>query len=256
MRSWLQVGAVVGAMLAAGSAAAAPPERSGVTVFAAASLTEAVGEVAALYQRQTGVTVRSSFASSGTLARQIDAGAQADLFISADAAWMDYLEQRDRLVTASRRDLVANRLVLIAPAGSNLNLRLGPGAPLRAALGGGRLALADPATVPAGRYAQAALTAFGVWAALEPHLLRGEDVRVALMWVARGEAPLGVVYATDARVEPRVRVVDTFPASSHAPIRYPMALVGGASPAAAGFAAFLVSPAARAVFEKAGFEAP
>lgn len=256
MRSWPTLGAVLGGFLLAGLASAAEPGRAGVTVFAAASLSESVGELAAAYQQRTGVTVRTSFASSGTLARQIDSGAPADIFISADTVWMDFLEKHERLAAGTRRNLVANRLVLIAPAGSALDLKLGPRAPIAAALHGERLALADPVTVPAGRYAQTALESFGVWNDVEPHLLRGEDVRVALMWVARGEAPLGVVYATDARAEPRVRVVDEFPESSHPPIRYPVALVSGASPAASGFAAYLESPAARAVFEKAGFATP
>jgi molybdate transport system substrate-binding protein len=252
MRLW----AVLFGLLSAGVTVAAEPEHERITVFAAASLTESLGELAAAYEQQTGVRVRTSFASSGTLARQIDAGAQADLFISADAAWMDFLEQRQALATGSRHNLVANQLVLIAPAGSALRVRLGPNAPVGAALQDGRLALADPVTVPAGRYAQAAFERFGIWPQLEPRLLRGEDVRVALMWVARGEAPLGVVYLTDARAEPRVRVVDVFPASSHPPIVYPVALLRGAAPAAARFAAFLDSAAARAVFDKAGFTAP
>ena len=256
MSSWLRLGIVLGQLLLAGLAGAVEPERRAVTVFAAASLTESVGELAAAYEQQTGITVRTSFASSGTLARQIDAGAPADLFISADPVWMDFLAQHDRLVAGTRHDLVTNRLVLIAPAGSALALTLGPHAPVVAALQGQRLALADPVSVPAGRYAQAAFTAFGIWQELESHLLRGEDVRVALMWVARGEAPLGVVYATDARAEPRVRIVDTFPATSHPPIVYPMAVVIGASPAASGFAAFLDSPTARATFLRAGFAMP
>ena len=139
---------------------------------------------------------------------------------------------------------------------STVQLTLGPHAPVLAALHGERLALADPVSVPAGRYAQAAFESFGIWQELEAHLLRGEDVRVALMWVARGEAPLGVVYATDARAEPRVRVVDSFPPSSHPPIVYPVALVNGASPAATGFAAYLDSAAARAVFVQAGLSTP
>ena len=256
MRPWLTLGVVVVGMGLAGLAGAAAPERKGVTVFAAASLTESVGELAVAYKQRTGVPVRTAFASSGTLARQIEAGAQADIFISADAVWMGFLGERRMLVAGTRRDLVTNRLVLIAPAGSATFVKLGPHAPVVGALHGQRLALADPQTVPAGRYAQAAFEAFGIWTELEPHLLRGEDVRVALMWVARGEAPLGVVYATDARAEPAVVVVDSFPESSHPPIVYPLALVAGASPAAAGFAAFLESPAARAVFEKAGFTTP
>jgi molybdate transport system substrate-binding protein len=256
MRRWLRLGVALGAILLTELAYSAEPERAGVTVFAAASLTEAVDELAAAYRQRTGIAVRTAFASSGTLARQIDAGAQADIFISADVAWMDYLEQHHRVLAGTRHVLLTNRLVLIAPAGSALRLKLGPNAPVVAALQGERLALADPVSVPAGRYARAAFTTFGIWMDLEPHLLRAEDVRIALMWVARGEAPLGVVYATDARAEPRVRVLDTFPESSHPPILYPMALVTGASPAASGFASFLESAAGRAVFVKAGFGTP
>jgi molybdate transport system substrate-binding protein len=256
MRRWLKLGFVLGEFLLAGLACAAQPERTGVAVFAAASLTESVQELADAYQKQSGIVVRTSFASSGTLARQIDAGAQADIFISADEAWMNSLEEHHLLVAETRRPLVANRLVLIAPASSAVKLELGPNVPIVAALHGEHLALADPVSVPAGRYAQAAFTTFGIWKDLEPHLLRGEDVRVALMWVARGEAPLGVVYATDARAEPRVRIVDTFPASSHPPVIYPIALIVGASRAAPGFLAFLESPAGRAVFTKHGFELP
>jgi molybdate transport system substrate-binding protein len=256
MRRWLRIGVVLGEVLLAGLACAAEPQRTGVAVFAAASLAESVQELAEAYQKETGTVVRNSFASSGSLARQIDAGAQADIFISADVAWMDVLEQHHLLVAESRRPLLANRLVLIAPASSPIKFQLGPDAPIVAALRGEHLALADPVSVPAGRYAQAAFVTFGIWKDLEPHLLRGEDVRVALMWVARGEAPLGVVYATDARAEPRVRIVDTFPASSHPPIIYPIAMIVGASRAAPGFLSFLESPAARAVFVKHGFELP
>lgn len=252
----LKLGVVLCQILLAGLAGAAEPQRKGVTVFAAASLTESVGALAAEYEKRTGVPVRAAFASSGTLARQIDAGAQADIFICADTQWMDFLARHGRLVATTRHDLLTNRLVLIAPAGSAVKLALGPHAPVVAALHGERLALADPVSVPAGRYAQAAFESFGIWKDLEAHLLRGEDVRVALMWVARGEAPLGVVYATDARAEPRVRVVDTFPAGSHPPILYPMAMVNGATPAAAAFAAYLDSAAARAVFVQAGFATP
>jgi molybdate transport system substrate-binding protein len=256
MRLWLSLGLVLGSTLLTGRAFAAEPDRAAITVFAAASLTESVGALAAAYQQRTGITVRTSFASSGTLARQIDAGAPADIFISADVVWVDFLQEHHRLVAGTRHNLVANRLVLVAPAASSLQLTLGPNAPVAAALRGERLALADPVSVPAGRYAQAAFESFGIWKDLEPRLLRGEDVRVALMWVARGEAPLGVVYATDARAEPRVRIVDTFPESSHPPIIYPVALAIGASPAAREFAAFLDSSTARAVFAKAGFATP
>jgi len=242
--------------LCAVMALATAAERKPLTVFAAASLAESLQELAASYEKATGTAVKVSFASSGTLARQIDAGADADLFISADQTWMDTLEQHQRLVPGSRHPLLANRLVLIAPSDSAVRVKLGMHAPLVAALGGGRLAVADPDSVPAGRYAQAALTSFDLWTAVEPHLVRAEDVRAALAWVARGEAPLGIVYATDAKVEARVRVVDTFAASSHPPIVYPIARVQGGALTAAAFETYLESAAARAVFAKHGFDTP
>ena len=189
-------------------------------------------------------------------AHQIDAGARVDLFISADEAWMDKLEQGQHLVSGTRRDLVTNRLVLIGAADTNVALRLRPGVPLLAALKGGRLAIADPDSVPAGRYGKAALTTLGVWKDVESHVVRAPDVRGALMWVAGGEAPLGIVYATDALAEPRVRVIDTFPATSHPRIAYPMAVIEGASRDAARFEAFIASPAARAAFDRHGFGPP
>jgi molybdate transport system substrate-binding protein len=242
---------------AAGTEGVAAPPGGSITVFAAASLTESVQELATAYGKEKpGQVVRTSFASSGTLARQIEAGARVDVFLSADAEWMDELETHHFLVPGSRHTLLVNDLVLIAPATSTVQVRLAPNAPVLAALGGGRLAVADPDSVPAGRYARAAFTALGIWGQLEPHVVRAEDVRAALAWVARGEAPLGVVYATDARIQPKVRVVATFPRTSHPPIVYPIALVIGASPAAADFAAYLESATGRAVFVKYGFGAP
>lgn len=256
IRACRAIGVVLACALLAGLAHAGEQERTGITVFAAASLAESLQELAAAYQKQTGIPVHVSLASSGMLARQIGAGAKADVFISAGVAWMDDLEQRHLILPGTRRVLVTNRLVLIAPAGSAVTLKLGPNAPVVAALRSGRLAVADPDNVPAGRYAKAAFTSLGIWKELEPHLVRAENVRAALMSVARGEAPLGVVYATDARAEPRVRVLDTFPESSHPPIVYPMPLVSGASGISSGIESFLESPAAVAVFAKAGFAPP
>lgn len=225
-----------------------------ITVFAAASLTESLGESARGYEAAQGVTVKLSVAASSVLARQIESGAAADLFISADSAWMDYLEERGLVQATSRRDLLGNRLVLVAPAGSRVVVDLRPGVDLAAALGSdGRLAIAEPEGVPAGRYAVAALQALGAWQAVENRTVPAENVRAALAFVARGEAPLGVVYATDAAVEPRVRVVATFPPESHAPIVYPAALIRGASPAAAAFLAWLAGPEAGIIFTTAGF---
>jgi molybdate transport system substrate-binding protein len=242
-------------VLATGTARGTEPDR-GIVVFAAASLTESLRELADAYRQSSKANVEVSYASSGTLARQIEAGARADVFVSADVAWMDYLAQRHLLRDGTRHDLLANRLVLVAPTSRDLILNLGPGAPVLAALAGGHLALADPDSVPAGRYAKQAFTAFGLWASLEPRIVRAADVRAALAWVVRGEAPLGVVYATDALAEGRVRVVATFPADSHTPIVYPIALTATAVPAAMAFVEYLGSPGARAVFIRHGFALP
>jgi molybdate transport system substrate-binding protein len=224
-----------------------------VTVFGAASLTNALGELGQAYTAAGGAPIRFSFAASSTLARQIESGAGAELFVSADEQWMDYLEQRGLIRAATRRDLLGNRLALIAPADSTITLEIGPGFPLAAALGGGRLATGDPDNVPAGRYARAALTSLGAWDSVADRLVRAEDVRTALAFVARGEAPLGIVYATDAAIEKKVRVVGLFPEDSHPRIIYPLALTNAAGDEAAKFAEFLGSDAARAVFERLGF---
>jgi molybdate transport system substrate-binding protein len=224
-----------------------------VTVFAAASLTDALQEIGTIYGREHGKWVVFSFAASMTLARQIDLSAGADVFISADAESMNYLEQRNRVVKQSREDLLANRLILIAPADSNVTLAIAPEMKIAEALRGGRLAMANVETVPAGRYGKAALTALGVWTQVADRLAQGEDVRTALAYVARGEAPLGIVYATDARVEPRVRVVATFPENTHPPIVYPIASTPEATPDAAEFLTYLRGQSARTVFERAGF---
>ena len=224
-----------------------------VMVFAAASLTDTLEEIGTLYGRDSGKRVVFSFAASMTLARQIELSAGADIFIAADVESMDYLESRSRIARSTRQDLLGNRLVLIAPSSSNVRLAIAPQMRIVEALGGGRLAMADVESVPAGRYGKAALTAMGVWNGLAGRLAQGDDVRTALSYVARGEAPLGIVYATDARVEPRVRVVAAFPETSHPPIVYPAALTAEARPDSAQFLAYLRGPQARAVFERAGF---
>ena len=230
----------------------APPQP--LTVFAAASLTDSLQKISDAYTRSTGVPVKLSFAASSALAKQIEAGAGADVFFSADQEWMDYLQQRRLIDAASRTDVLGNRLALVAPADSTVAVRLGPRAPLLAALSAsGRLAAGDPDSVPAGKYAKAALTSLGLWEAIAPRLVRAENVRVALMYVARGEAPLGMVYATDAAIEPRVRIVDLFPESSHPPITYPAAATAVARPHAAQYLAYLRSSAAREIFKEAGF---
>jgi len=222
-----------------------------VTVFAAASLQNALDDVVKAYGAGP---VRVSYAASSAVARQIAEGAPADVFISADADWMDWLAQRDLIVAASRVNLLTNRLALVAPAASTLRLPIRRGMPLAGALGpSGRLAVAGP-DVPAGRYAEASLKALDVWTSVENRLARGENVRATLAFVARGEAPLGVVYETDARSEPAVRVVGLFPDTSHPPIVYPAALVAAShEPGGPAFLAFMHGPRARAIFRRHGF---
>ncbi|MDR3512495.1 MAG: molybdate ABC transporter substrate-binding protein [Caulobacteraceae bacterium] len=244
--------AALGLVLALSPAIAAAQGRP-LTVFAAASLNNVLDAVGKAFTARTGTPVRFSYAASSTIARQIEAGAPADVFVSADADWMDYLDQRHLIVAASRRDVLTNHLALIAPAGSTVKIRIGPGMPLAQALGGGRLAVAGP-EVPAGKYAKASLTALGVWPSVQDHLAQAESVRAALAFVARGETPLGIVYDTDAKVEPRVRIVGLFPDSSHARIVYPAARVAGASdPAGQAFLDFLEGPQAGAIFRQYGF---
>ena len=175
------------------------------------------------------------------------------MFFSADTAWMDYLQTRSLIKPDSRKNLLGNTLVLIAPAKSQIQLKIAPHFPLAAALGDGRLATGDPDSVPAGRYARSALTTLRVWDAIASRLARAENVRAALLYVARGETPLGIVYATDALADKGVRVVDTFPADTHEPIVYPIALTKSAKSEAAGFVAYLSGPQGRDIFVKHGF---
>jgi len=229
----------------------------GPLVLAAASLQESLTAAADAWAAQGHARPVLSFAGSSALARQIMAGAPADLFLSADEPWMDAVEKAGRVRKGTRTTLLGNRLVLIAPAGSGLRLTPARGFPLARALGGGRLAVADTDAVPAGKYAKAALTSLGVWRSVSGHLAPAENVRAAMALVERGAAPLGIVYATDARASRRVRVVGTFPAASHPPIRYPVALLAASRhPDAAAFRAFLLSRQARAIFARHGFSAP
>lgn len=242
-------------VFAAPDIAAQPAPGEPLTVFAAASMKESLDEAAAAYGEATGQRVRVSYAASSALARQIEQGAPADVFVSADLDWMDYLQRRDLLDPASRRDLLGNSLVLVAPASSSARpVTLKPGTDLRPLLGDGRIALALTASVPAGKYAKAAFTSLGMWPTLSPRVAETENVRAALMLVARGEAPLGVVYASDARAEPRVRVIGTFPAGTHPPIVYPVArLKASTHPRASDFLRWLQSPSADAIFRRHGF---
>ncbi len=259
MSRWIPLLLLMGlclALPAPDAAMAATP--ADVTVFAAASTTNALGDIAELFAARGRGKVVCSFASSSTLAKQIEQGAPAQVFISADQKWMNWMEERRLIEPGSRRDLLGNRLVIIAPRASQADLNFGTGRDLGRelllALGDGRLALGDPDHVPVGIYAKHSLTQFGAWAALEPRLARAADVRAALTLVERGEAPLGIVYSTDAAVTAKVRVVAVFPESSHPPIVYPACLVvGQATPQGRAFLEFLGSPEARKVFEKYGF---
>ena len=229
-----------------------------ITLFAAASLKEALDENVKSFSAKTAHRVRVSYAASNALAKQIENGAPADVFISADEAWMDYVAQKSFLAPGTRRNLVTNKLVLIAPAvagkASKLELKIAPKFPLAQALQGGRLALANPDFVPAGKYARAALTTLGVWADVEKKLTRSENVRASLVLVARAEAPLGIVYLTDAKAEPKVRVLDTFAAALHPPLVYPAAIVNGKRHAAAqSLLDYLGGGEARAVWIRHGF---
>ncbi len=228
-----------------------------VTVFAAASLKNAMDAAIMAYTASTGAQARASYAASSTLARQIEQGAPADLYVSADAGWMDELSAKHMIVAATRRDLLSNHLALIAPASSKVQVKIGEGArfaaALATALGGGRMAVAGPG-VPAGIYAEASLRSLGVWDGVKDKLAPAENVRAALAYVAQGETPLGIVYDTDARIEPKVRVVGLFPDASHPPIVYPAAVVAGsANPNAARLLGFLQGPQAAAIFAKYGF---
>ncbi len=235
----------------AGRTANAPPA---LVIFGAASLTNALQDIGAEYKRKTGQEASFSFAASSVLARQIEAGTRADVFFSADEDWADYLQARMLIDPHSRHDIVRNRLVLIAPASSDIKLKIEAHFALAAALGDGRLATGDPGSVPVGRYARAALTRLGVWDEVATRIVPAEDVRSALAFVARGETALGIVYRTDALIEKRVRIVDTFPEDSHPPITYPAALIATAKPGAREFLAFLRSAPARRIFERYGFE--
>ena len=240
-----------------GSVFAAPrpaPRPAPLTVFAAASLSDALQAVGKAYTAKTSVPVRFAFAASNLLAKQIEARARADLFVSADQQWMDHVARAGFLVAGSRRDLLRGRLVLIAPADSHTTLRIAPNFPLAKALGPtGRLALGDPAYVPAGLYAKTALTRLGIWPSVQGKLAPADNVRVALSYVARHAAPLGIVYETDARAERGVKIIGLFPEASHPPIDYPAAIVRGASPSARGFAAYLNGTEAKAIFRRFGF---
>lgn len=225
-----------------------------LTVFAAASLKEALDVQTRRFERATGQKVVVAYAASNALAKQIESGAPADVFISADLDWMDYVEQRRLLAPDTRVELLRNVLVLVAPADSTSALRVEPRFALAAALGKDRLAMANPDGVPAGKYGRSALESLGVWADVEKRVARTDNVRAALALVSRGEAPFGIVYRTDAIADRGVKVVGAFPPGSHPPIVYPAAIVASSKSAAAKpLLAYLASPAAREVWEQNGF---
>jgi molybdate transport system substrate-binding protein len=256
MRSFVWMLVVVACLGRSAAAQQQADSSEGLIVFAAASLTDTLQKVSDAYTARGGARVKLSFAASSALARQIEAGARADVYFPADQEWMDYLETRRLIDASSRIDLLGNRLALIAPGEDPGAATLAQPRSILEALGAkGRLATGDPDSVPAGKYAKAALISLGLWKDVEARLARAENVRVALSYVARGEAPLGVVYSTDAAAEPRVQVIELFPESSHAPITYPIAAVARARPAARGYLAFLRGPEARKVFVDAGFRA-
>ena len=224
------------------------------TVFAAASLKNALDDVVKAYGGASSRKVVVSYAASSALARQIESGAPADMFISADLDWMDYLEKKDLINPRTRQNLLKNRLVLIAPAASKSALKTGPRFGLAQALGNDRIAMADPASVPAGKYGKAALEYLGVWNEVGAKVAPAADVRAAMLLVSRGEAPFGIVYSTDALVDKGVRIVDDFPENSYPPIIYPVALTSTGKAAGAGeFLNFITQGQARAIFEKYGF---
>ncbi len=247
---------VAAALLPTMAPAAENPGGRGPLVLAAASLQESMNAAADRWASLGHPRPVLSFAASSGLARQIEAHAPADLFVSADEDWMDDVARAGLVAPRTRARLVTNALVIVAPAGSPLRLYPAPGFALAQALAGGKLAMGDPAAVPAGRYGKAALERLGVWSQVQGQVARAENVRAALALVAHGAAPLGVVYATDARAEPGVKVVGVFPAGSHAPITYPVArLTASTHPDAEGFRRFLLSAEGKAIFRRFGFVA-
>ena len=229
-------------------------EPRGPLVLAPASLHNALQDAAEVWTRKGNARPVLSFGGTPSLARQIGEGAPADIFIAADEQWMDYIAHKELIQPRTRASLASNGLVLVAPAEKTIALEIGVGFPLAHALGTGRLAMANPDTVPAGRYARQALETLNVWPSVSDRITRTENVRIALALVSRGEAPLGIVYSSDALVEPKVQVIGTFSQGSHAPIRYPAALLNESSHAGAeGFLAFLLTSEAQAIFNRHGF---
>lgn len=252
-RSWLALLVAAGLASTAGALPAVAQGKD-VVIFAAASLKNALDDIAGQWQRETGKKVVVSYAASNTLIKQIEQSAPADIFISADLDWMDYGQQKDLIKPDSRSNLLGNRLVLIAPKDSSVSANIQPGFDLAALLKGGRLAMGNVDAVPAGKYGKASLEKLGVWDSVKDKIAQAETVRAALLFVSRGEAPLGIVYQPDAAADPGVKIVGTFPENTHPPIIYPVALTKESANAdAQAFLNYLRSPAARAAFERQGF---
>ena len=238
----------------AGVARPAVAQPAGPLVLAAASLQESLNAAADAYAATGQPRPVLSFGASSALARQIDAGSPADLFVSADEPWMDFLADKKLIRAGTRVSFLTNRLVLVAPAANPLAIAIKSGFPLAAAIGTSKLAMADPDSVPAGKYGKAALTSLGIWTAVEPKVARAENVRAALAYVSRGEARAGIVYETDARADKGVAIAGVFPAISHAPITYPVAVLAASKHRGADdFRAFLLSGAGKAIFKRYGF---
>ena len=253
----------LGRMLALAAAAAlawgVPPpapahaQSGDLVVFAAASLKNALDAIHAQWQKETGKSAKISYAASSALAKQIEQDAPAQLFISADIPWMDYVEKKDLIKKETRSDLLGNRIVLIAPKDKAKAVDIKPGFDLAKVIGDGRLAMANVEAVPAGRYGKASLEKLGVWASVSGKLAQAENVRAALLLVSRGEAPAGIVYQTDAASDKGVTIIGTFPQDTHPPIIYPIALTKSAGPDAAAFLAYIKSAKAKSLFEAQGF---
>jgi molybdate transport system substrate-binding protein len=242
-------------LLLGASYSPAATEDKTLTVFAAASMKNALDDIDAAYTAKTGVKVNVSYAASSALAKQIEQGAPADVFVSADTDWMDYATSKKNINEPTRVNLLGNSIVLIAPKDSKIdNVTIGQGFDLAKLAGDGKIATGDVKAVPVGKYAKAALEKLGAWQAAEPKFAMAESVRAALTLVARGEAVLGIVYSTDAKVEPGVKIVGTFPADSHPAIIYPVAATTTAKPETSDYLAFLRSSAAKAILEKYGFK--
>jgi len=252
--AWRGLAAVLIMLLAPPAAMPASAQTGDILVFAAASLRDALDTVAAQYRQDTGKAVKISYGASSALAKQIEAGAPADIFISADLDWMDYVAQRHLIVGGTRKNILGNRLVLVTAKDDPVQVRIAPGFPLADLLKGGRLAMADTNAVPAGKYGKAALEKLRVWSSVSGSIAQAENVRAALVLVSRQEAPFGIVYQTDAAADPNVRIAGIFPEDTHPPIIYPIARVAASRNAdAARLLAYIEAPQAAPAFERQGF---